>query len=153
MAQLVEQLTRNEQVAGSNPAGGSSGIFIMTKEAIRQSVKQAITDRGFVLLMFALLLAGMVYATVIGLSIHSRDVQIYTRYTAFGEAHFYKSPWQYTILFVVFGIAVTAVHTALMVKLYALGRRQSGLLVGWLGIAVLAIAMVIMLSIIGFAFQ
>ena len=125
----------------------------MIKETIRQSIKQAISDRGFILVVLALVLAGIVYAGVIGLSIHPRDVQIYTRYTAFGEAHFYKSPWQYTILFAVFGLGVTIAHTVIMFKLYALGRRQSGIVVGWLGVAVLATSIVLLLSIIGFAFQ
>jgi len=125
----------------------------MTKESIKQSVRQAVTDRPFMVLVVGLLFAGLVYALVIGFSIQSRDVQIYTRYTAYGEAHFYKSPWHYTLSFVAFGVFVSAVHAALMVKLRALGRRQSAFLIGWLGIAVLAIAAIFALSIIRFAFR
>lgn len=125
----------------------------MTKESIKQSFRQVITDRPLILLIVGLLFAGVIYALVLGFSIHPRDVQIYTRYTAFGEAHFYKSPWNYTLLFVAFGILVSMVHSVLMVKLYDLGRRQSAFLVGWLGMAVLLIAAIFALSIIRFAFR
>lgn len=125
----------------------------MTKEGIKQSFKQIITDRPFVVLLVGLLFAGLIYALVVGFSIQPRDVQIYTRYTAFGEAHFYKNPWQYTLSFAIFGVMVSAVHAALMVKLYNLGRRQSAALIGWLGIAVLLIALVFILSIVRFAFR
>lgn len=125
----------------------------MTKESLKQSVKQVLADRPFMVLVVGLLLAGIVYMLVVGFSIHPRDVQIYTRYTAFGEAHFYKSPWHYTLLFVGFGALVSAAHALLMVKLYNLGRRQSALLVGWLGIAILFIAAILVLSIVRFAFR
>ena len=125
----------------------------MTKESIKQSFKQVITDRPFMVLAVGLLLAGIVYALIIGFSIQPRDVQIYTRYTAFGEAHFYKSPWHYTLTFIAFGVFVATAHAALMAKLHALGRRQSAFLVGWLGIAILSIAAVFALSIIRFAFR
>ncbi len=104
-------------------------------------------------LMVALLFAGIVYALIVGFSIHLRDVQVYTRYTAFGEAHFYKNPWQYMISFVAFGVLVSVFHSVLMVKLYNLGRRQSATLVGWLGIMILIIALIFLLSIIRFAFR
>lgn len=103
--------------------------------------------------MIGLLLAGLVYVLVISFSIHPRDVQIYTRYTAFGEAHFYKNPWQYTLSFVLFGVIVSAVHSMLMVKLNNLGRRQSAILIGWLGIGILVIGAIFVLSIIRFAFR
>lgn len=125
----------------------------MTKETIRQSLKQAGADRAFLAVVILLVFVGIAYASLIGFSIHPRDVQIYTRYTAFGEAHFYKNPWQYTLLFVLFGVLVTVAHATLMIKLHGLGRRQSGILVGWLGIAVLVMAAIFVLSIIGFAFR
>lgn len=125
----------------------------MTKDSIKQSIKQVVTDRPVLLLIIGLILAGLVYAMVIGFSIQPRDVQIYTRYTAFGEAHFYKNPWHYTLFFVLFGLIVSSAHATLMVKLYNLGRRQSAVLVGWLGILVLIVAATLVLSIIRFAFR
>lgn len=125
----------------------------MTKDSFKVSIKRIVGDRPFLLLLAGVLLAGIVYALIIGFSIHARDVQVYTRYTAFGEAHFYKSPWQYTILFVLFGILVSAAHSALMVKLHSLERRQTALLVGWLAIVILFLASIYALSIMGLAFR
>lgn len=125
----------------------------MTKDILKQSFKNIVADRPFLVLIATLLFAGLIYGLVIGFSIHPRDVQIYTRYTAFGEAHFYKNPWHYTLLFVAFGALVAGAHTLLMAKLHSLGRRQSALLVGWMGIAILFIAAIFVLSIIRFAFR
>lgn len=125
----------------------------MTKESFKVSVKRVLGDRPFIILLAGLALAGLVYVLVIGFSIQPRDVQVYIRHTAFGEAHFYKNPWQYTLLFALFGAIVASAHGALMVKLHSLGRRQTALIVGWLGILVLFIAAVYALSIMRLAFR
>ena len=125
----------------------------MTKENLKLSLKRVLSDRPFMVLLSGLLLAGLVYLLVVGFSIHPRDVQVYSRYTAFGEAHFYKNPWQYTLLFAFLGLVVTTVHTMLMVKLHNLERRQTAFIVGWLGILVLFMASVYALSIMRLAFR
>lgn len=112
----------------------------MTKDDVKLSVKRVFTDRPFLFLMAGLILTGFVYCLIAGLNIHGSDVTVYSRYTAFGEAHFYKAQWQYLLGFVVFGVVVTAAHLALMVKFHNLDRRQTALLVGFAGIAVLFIA-------------
>ena len=125
----------------------------MTKESLKQSVKRVLGDRPVVSTAITLVVCSLIYMLVVGFSIHPRDVQVYVRYTAFGEAHFYKNPWQYMLLFVLFGAVVAAAHTAIMVKLHGLGRRQSAILVGWLGIFVLFVAGAYAVSIMGLAFR
>lgn len=125
----------------------------MTKENLKLSLKRVLSDRPFMVLMAGLILTGIIYGLVLGFSIQPRDVQVYIRHTSFGEAHFYKNPWQYTLLFAFFGPLVTVVHGALMVKLHNLDRKQTALLVGWLGIVVLFIAAVYSLSIMRLAFR
>jgi len=93
-------------------------------------------------------LVGTIYCLIIALNIHPSDVTVYTRYTAFGEAHFYKDHWQYLINFVLFGIIVTVSHGALMVKLHDIGRRQTGILIGWFGVVVLLVAFAYAMAII-----
>lgn len=114
----------------------------MDKEAIKLSIKRVMTDRTYLFLMGGLAVTGLVYCLVTGLNIHLSDVTIYSRYTSFGEAHFYKDHWQYLLTFVMFGFIVTFVHLALMVKLHNLDRRQTGVLVGAAGIAILVLALV-----------
>lgn len=105
------------------------------------------TDRPYLFLMGILAASGVIYMLVTGLNIRQSDVTVYTRYTAFGEVHFYKDHWQYLLLFMVFGLVVAALHLAFMVKLHNLDRRQTGILVGWIGILLLLLAAVYTLSV------
>ena len=121
---------------------------MINKETITQSLKGVMSDRPILWLAVAQIAVGIVYLIVVGLSVHASDVTVYTRYTAFGEAHFYKSQWQYLLLFVLFGLIVTITHTGLLLKLHHLGRRQTAAFIGWIGISVLVIACVYTLAVI-----
>jgi hypothetical protein len=112
----------------------------MTKEDVKLSVKRVFTDRPFLFLIAGVVLSGIIYCITVGLNIHSSDVTVYSRYTAFGEAHFYKAQWQYLLSFVLFGIVVAVGHILLMIKFHNLDRRQTALLIGFAGITVLIIA-------------
>lgn len=120
---------------------------MINKEAIQLSIRRVFTDRAFMFLVAALIMTGLVYTAVVGLNIRVSDVTVYSRYTAFGEAHFYKAHWQYLLGFVAFGLLVTMVHAALMVKFHNLDRRQTAFIIGWFGIALLVIAMLYALAV------
>ena len=120
----------------------------MNKEAIKTSFKEVTKDRPYILLIGLILLFGISYCLIVALNIRPSDVTVYTRYTAFGEAHFYKDHWQYLINFAVFGLVVTLSHVALMVKLHDMGRRQTGVLVGWFGVTVLLVSFAYTMAII-----
>jgi hypothetical protein len=120
----------------------------MNKEAIKTSFKEVTKDRPYVLLMGLVALVGAAYCLIVALNIHPSDVTVYTRYTAFGEAHFYKDHWQYLMSFVLFGIVITLAHGSLMVKLHDMGRRQTGVLIGWFGVVVLLVAFAYTMAII-----
>ena len=125
------------------------GNMTIDRELIKQAVKQVLSDRPFLLL--SILVAGIafIYSITIALNIHPSDVTVYSRYTAFGEAHFYKNHWQYLLNFVAFAPIVAFAHIALMVKLHSIERRQTALLVGWLGVITLIIAFVYTMAVIG----
>ena len=112
----------------------------MNKEAIQLSMKRVFNDRPFLFLMAGLVMMGVIYLIVVGLNIHTSDVTVYNRYTAFGEAHFYKAHWQYLLTFVLFGVIVVATHLSLMVKFHNLERRQTAVIIGWMGLTMLMIA-------------
>lgn len=97
-------------------------------------------DRPFFAALIGVFVAGIIYMLVMGFTLQVRDVQVYVRYTAFGEAHFYKSYWYYLLSFVLFGALVMVVHIGLMVKLYSLQRRQTALFVGAAAVLVLLVA-------------
>lgn len=120
---------------------------MIDKDAILRSVKQVLGNRSLMLLIILMTVVGFVYSIAVALNIHPGDVTVYTRYTAFGEAHFYKNHWQYLLTFVLFGPLVVIAHSALMVKLYAIERRQTALLVGWIGVTVLIVAFVYVMAV------
>lgn len=122
---------------------------MIDKDAVQQAIKQVLSNRSLVLLIILMTVIGFIYSITVAINIHPSDVTVYTRYTAFGEAHFYKSHWQYLIAFVLFGPLVVITHAALMVKLFAIERRQTALLVGWVGIAILIAAFVYTMAIMG----
>lgn len=82
----------------------------------------------------------VVCSIVLAFNIHASDVTVYSRYTAFGEAHFYKSHWQYLLLFILFNLVVAGGHISIMVKLLAVERRQTALLLGWMAVVVVVVA-------------
>lgn len=120
----------------------------MNKEAITLSIKRVFTDQPFMFLMAGVIVAGLTYVLAVAFNIHTSDVTVYSRYTAFGEAHFYKGYWQYLLAFVAYGVIVTAIHLSLMVKFHNLERRQTAIIIGWLGIAILAIGMAYALAVL-----
>ena len=121
---------------------------MLNKDLIKESLKAVLSDRPILLLGVGLVASMVIYLLAVGLSIHASDVTVYTRYTAFGEAHFYKSPWQYLLLLAAFGVVVTFVHLSLLVKLHQIGRRQSAAFIGWMGISILVLALVYSLAVI-----
>ena len=115
----------------------------MTKEKkdfLRTPLRTIAADRPFFAALIGVFVAGIIYMLAMGFTLHVRDVQVYVRYTAFGEAHFYKSYWYYLLSFVLFGALVMVVHIGLMVKLYSLQRRQTALFVGAAAVLVLLVA-------------
>ena len=115
----------------------------MTKEKkdfLRTPLRTIAADRPFFAALIGVFVAGIIYMLVMGFTLQVRDVQVYVRYTAFGEAHFYKSYWYYLLSFVLFGALVMVVHIGLMVKLYSLQRRQTALFVGAAAVLVLLVS-------------
>lgn len=105
-------------------------------------------DRPLLSLLITVIFVGLICSLIVAFNIHPSDVTVYSRYTAFGEAHFYKSHWQYLLLFVVFNIMVASVHAWMMTKLHRIERRQTAVLFGWIGIVIIVAATVYALSVI-----
>lgn len=120
---------------------------MIDKTAIKQTVDRIVGDKPILWLSIAILILCVVCSLIVGFNIHASDVTVYSRYTAFGEAHFYKSHWQYLLLFIVFNVAAAIGHIAIMAKLHTIERRQTALLVGWVAIVILVVATVYALSV------
>lgn len=58
------------------------------------------------------------------MSLKPSDLQVAVHYTAFGDTSFYREKWYYLMAFVLFGVLLAILHTAIAMKLYIQGRRQ-----------------------------
>jgi len=120
----------------------------MERLNIKQIIGRIMVDRPLFWLSIAVIGVGLISSLIVGLNIHASDVTVYSRYTAFGEAHFYKSHWQYLLLFVLFNLLASFAHVVLMAKLQQIERRQTALMLGWIGIIILVVATVYALLVI-----
>jgi len=94
------------------------------KNSVIDAVKSFFRDRTMTTLFVVLLLVTIMYVVYVALALQPSDLQVATRYTAFGDTHFYRNKWYYLLSFIFFGIMVTGVHTALAIKLYSRGQRS-----------------------------
>lgn len=107
---------------------------------IKQLLRDTLKDRTFVLLWFALLvLAGVVIVAGV-LTIRPSDLQVPTRYSAFGITNFYRDKWYYALAFVFFAIFVAVMHILVSLKLYAAKGRRLAVAFLWMSLIVMALA-------------
>lgn len=102
--------------------------------------------------MTAVVMLSLLYAVFIVLSVESRDIQVVTQYSGFGESHFYKSPWYTLYLFAAMGIVIGICNVVAMTKLYSYERRGFGVYVGWVTILMIAVASVWTAKVFGVAY-
>lgn len=69
-------------------------------------------------------MVGIGYVIYIAFALEPSDLQVATRYTAFGDTHFYRSKWYYLLSFIIFGVILMGAHTALSIKLFNRGHRS-----------------------------
>jgi hypothetical protein len=106
---------------------------------IINSIKPILADRLVTVLVIAFLLVCLAYCIYVGVSLRPSDLQVAVHYSAYGETSFYRDKWYYLITFVVFGILLAIMHTALIVKIYLQGRRQLALLFAWFSLLLIII--------------
>lgn len=88
------------------------------------TIKPFLRDRLMVGLTVGLFLVGIGYVIYIAFALEPSDLQVATRYTAFGDTHFYRSKWYYLLSFIIFGVILMGAHTALSIKLFNRGHRS-----------------------------
>lgn len=94
------------------------------------TVKSFIRDRTMVMLAGSLLVVAIAYIIYVTLALEPSDLQVATRYTAFGDTHFYRNKWYYLLSFILFSVVLLGLHIAFAVKLY--GRQQKQLAIALL---------------------
>lgn len=109
------------------------------KQYASTQIKPILADRTYLFLMTGVFLGGLLLALFALFTIEPSDIKVVTQYSAFGESHFYKNAWYYLYVFAGFGLLVSTLHSALMIKLYHLERRDIGVFFGWISLILLII--------------
>jgi hypothetical protein len=110
------------------------------KTNVINSIKPILADRLMTALMILLIIVCLAYCIYVGVSLRPSDLQVAVRYSAFGEASFYRDKWYYLITFIAFGVLIAVMHTILIAKIYLHGRRQLAILFAWLSLLLVVIA-------------
>lgn len=122
------------------------------KNNLIATIKLILADRLLTSMVAVLILLCLGYCTYVGVSLRPSDLQVAVHYTAFGTSGFYREKWYYLITFIVFGVLVGAIHTALVVKLHMQGRRQIAFMFAWMSILLMIIAFFMTQSVLKVAF-
>lgn len=109
-------------------------------------------DRTMASLVAGVFLVGTVYSIYLLTSLEQSDLQVATRYTAFGDTHFYRSKWYYLLSFAAFAGTLSVLHVALAIKLYGMNRRQLAVALLGFTFLVFIIGWIIMQSVLQIAF-
>ena len=118
---------------------------------IQHSFNQALKDRPFVLSWLLLFALFIILALSVGVRIHPSELNVITRYTAFGPTFFYKDAWYYLLLFIVFGGVVIILHTLVALKLLAEKNISFARLFLFISIAIMVIALFLTNNLLGVA--
>lgn len=122
------------------------------KTDLINAIKIVVKDRLVTALILVMIVAALAYCIYVAVSLQPSDLQVAVHYTAFGGTSFYREKWYYLTSFIVFGLIIATVHTALILKLYTQERRQMAILFGWLSLLIIVIAWIVTSSVLGIAF-
>lgn len=111
-----------------------------------------IHDRTLVVLSVVLLIVMVLYVVYVSLSISPTELQIATRYTAFGETQYYRNKWFYLLSFIAFAVLTVFVHIAIMIKLHARNMRSIAIAFGYLSLFLMVIMLSITKSVLSIAY-
>lgn len=106
---------------------------------IKEAFSKALRDRSFVIL--ALLITALVVVIIIlgAVNIRPSDLQVPTRYSAFGITNIYRDKWYYAITFILFALTLAGLHGLVTLKLYAAKGRDMALAFLWLTLVMMLI--------------
>ncbi|HRJ06857.1 MAG TPA: hypothetical protein PK096_04480 [Candidatus Saccharibacteria bacterium] len=122
------------------------------RHIIKSSLRQLVADRTAFLLCLAILLGGIIYIIYVAINLSPSDLQLATRYTSYGETHFYRNKWYYLLSFVGFGLIYITAHIGMVTKLVVANMKQLAHAMGWLSLVVLLMMYVYTYYVLGIAY-
>lgn len=113
--------------------------------------KDIITDRVFLTTLILGSIMTVITVILISFMIKPSEIQLTSHYTAFSQVGFFRTQWQYLIVFAAFPIISWVIHCLLAIRIYVDKDRRYALTVLGLGIVIVLIAFIIARSILGVA--
>ena len=123
----------------------------MIKKQLFRGFKQIIADRSLTVAIAALLLVTLAYVIYVSLAISPSELQVVSRYTAYGITNFYRDQWYYLFVFVGFGLLTLVLNTILSVKLLRIKGRMYAISFAWMSVLIMIIAFLAARSILKLA--
>lgn len=106
----------------------------------RKFIKSLAADKTLLIIYVVLFALAIFFATLLIVGIRSNELQLVSRYTAFGTTHLYRDQWFYQLLFPIFILTVAVIHIAMSKKSYETINRHMALLFAWLGVGMVIFA-------------
>lgn len=107
---------------------------------IQELLREFIRDKRLLLAVVLLFLVATSFVIYIGFSVQPSELQVVTRYSAFGATHFYRSQWYYLVSFGLFGFIAAALHIILAARMVVIKNKSFALAFLWLCILLIVIA-------------
>lgn len=107
------------------------------------AIKTMFADRALFRLAVTIIILTLLTGVTLAIRLNSTELQIATRYSAFGETQYYRNQWYYLLSFVIFIIMIAGTHVALMAKMQQRDMRNQAVLFGGLTIFILIIVSLI----------
>ena len=110
------------------------------KEKLITTAKNLIENRsllGFFVLFWLISLGFIIYSIS---SVEASDVLIWSRYTSFGETHYYRDKWYGLISWPIFGILTSGLHTIIALKFLKKENVYLSYIVILFGIVIMIVA-------------
>ena len=110
--------------------------------------KEAIRSRAFIAL-WSVLLAEIIFLVVVAVVyIHSSQLQVPFRYSAFSETQYFRTQWFYLFNFVGFGVVALIFNSLISLKLLEKKGRHIALIFLWLSIGIFAVSILLMTAVL-----
>lgn len=110
------------------------------KTIIKDTTKRLVADRPLLAVLGLLILLTIGLVIYVGLSVNPSELQLVSRYSAFGITHLYREQWFYLLSFAVFGVMAATLHTIITAKILALKGHSLAIMFAWLGVAIVLLA-------------
>lgn len=114
------------------------------KEEIKKNFKKIINDRPMTIVVSTVFTFGIIFFIFMITKVQVFDRLIYSRYTSFGQQHFYKDNWTYRLFLAFFGLIVSFLHCAIIAKINSVSGRKMAIFFSIISVIVIIFAIAIL---------